>query len=945
MRKKHIAILALSLGVFPFLCSCDSSSGSSYDPTIFDEDEAQEGLVKVNSLGRSVTLGTKMSSANVKERPEMKVKFDYDFSIGKHEVTCGEFNEVMGAATDSAEDGDEGREASLQLDCSNDSLPATRVTYYDVVLFMNAKSKAEDMDTAYTYSSATFNANGNCTNLEGLNFHPEAHAYRLPTEAEWVLAANNSWYPDLGWNANNSDYKIHKVCTAKDIRKNSLLCDMAGNAMEWVNDWLGHFRNTTVTNYVGAPDGGSVGERVVKGGSYLNTAQSIYLYSRMDVYTVTSVTKADYVGFRYALGEIPDAVWMTSDSVAAASRMIILANGSSVKSKTNSQQAKLAFRNHITKNLAYIDYSNSNPTVREIQDTLDVYHPEISPDGKWVAFCTKYEGIEGSSQLYVRKLNTTGDNLVKLDVKSAAIPRWRIADGDTVIVFVNSANTNDEDATFFGNSTWQVSFSNGKFGTPKKLFDGAYHGGISYDERLAVSGARKLRSRIADTDASITKSATDTIWYNNEQACNASLSRDASKQTLFLDFSGPTGREFVGSKYATHKYIFVTDSNGTLNKAISAPEKYTFDHSEWTVGDFGETQNFAVASLTNSDGAHKKIVLVNTRDSSIVELVESEELWHPCLWVNTSSISTENTALDADSAGIYYTSTGGEAAIILRYKMELLWKHRAETDVAILGSSRPSNGVNPMELEPDYNALNLSNVPNSMFVSNFLLKNYLINHMPKLKYVLVSLDIDMWWKVENNDEDNFFYSEYLNYPGYAYDESHDYWKDGYPEGLAELTEASAGLEFCQNDIMYTRGFHIETCNQWESVPTVERDSSWFNNNPAAFYANLKQLELMVETAQKYGITIIGAIFPQSPGFKKTGSFGRYGIRRSIAQDRIDEIKALEKNYSNFVLMDENKMGDHDYEDSDAQNKDHLCRVGASKFTARLKSMLKELDTK
>ncbi len=136
------------------------------------------------------------------------------------------------------------------------------------------------------------------------------------------------------------------------------------------------------------------------------------------------------------------------------------------------------------------------------------------------------------------------------------------------------------------------------------------------------------------------------------------------------------------------------------------------------------------------------------------------------------------------------------------------------------------------------------------------------------------------------------------------------------------------------------GKHEVTCGEFNEVMKAHTTENDAEDREASL-----QLELMVETAQKYGITIIGAIFPQSPGFKKTGSFGRYGIRRSIAQDRIDEIKALEKNYSNFVLMDENKMGDHDYEDSDAQNKDHLCRVGASKFTARLKSMLKELDAK
>ena len=57
--------------------------------------------------------------------------------------------------------------------------------------------------------------------------------------------------------------------------------------------------------------------------------------------------------------------------------------------------------------------------------------------------------------------------------------------------------------SFKSKSTWMVPFSNGKFGEPKKLFDGAYHGGISEDGTLAVSGARLLRARVADSGLNV----------------------------------------------------------------------------------------------------------------------------------------------------------------------------------------------------------------------------------------------------------------------------------------------------------------------------------------------------------------------------------------------------------------------------------------------------------
>ena len=41
-------------------------------------------------------------------------------------------------------------------------------------------------------------------------------------------------------------------------------------------------------------------------------------------------------------------------------------------------------------------------------------------------------------------------------------------------------------------------------------------------------------------------------------------------------------------------------------------------------------------------------------------------------------------------------------------------------------------------------------------------------------------------------------------------------------------------------------------------------------------------------------------------------------------------------------MDENKMGNHDYTDEDAANRDHLSEKGARKFTGRFVELLKSI---
>lgn len=902
------------LSLAAFLCACSNSSTS---PIPFAEDEGHSGMIKIRAAGKFATLGINDEKAPVSERPEMRVNFDYDFSIGIHEVTQEEFRALMG---------------KFKSYDKGDSLPVVRVTYFDAVLFANERSKAEHLDTSYTYTSAKFDSAGNCMNLDGLVFNPAVDAYRLPTEAEWIYAATPSWNSQNAWNNANSEFKRHSVCSLP--RNNFGLCDMAGNVMEWVNDWLGYFSDTTIVNYLGASDGGKLGERVIKGGYYGTEPLNTTLYSRGDVYTVLTSSKYDYVGFRLAFGAIPNGIWTNSSGTAVAKRIIPLAGATSLKEITKTRKMKLAFRDDVSGNLNFIDYNKGTLSVFEFADTIDVYHPEISPDGKYVAFCTKPEGNSDKSALYVRKLSKDENFIVKLDVESAAIPRWTVSGNDTMIVYVTSAGSNADEAAWEKQSTWEVPFVNEKFGKPHKLFNGTYNGGISDDERLAVSGSTLLR--VKATEANKTK---DTIWYNGEQACNVSLSKDGSKRTLFLDFGGKTGKEFVGSRYATHERILIADSTGKLIQSVKAKSGYTFDHTEWT-----NKENLAVATLANMNGAHEKIVLVDTRDSSIIDLAAGDELWHPNMWIQDAFILDSSVSvLDADSAGQYFTDNGSDAAAVLRAKMELFWKYKDSVNTIIFGSSRPSTCVDPLLFSEKFRAVNLSLVPNIVYESRYIFENYILNHVKNLKYLVISLDIDLWFRSEKNPPENFFGEEYKNYPGYIYDANHGFWKDESPKGMAEYAENCVYNEFERTRHTYHKG--VQQIGEspdfsWESEnPGVDFDSTWLVNLRAEFEDNFNDLKAIIAESAERGVKVVGVVFPQSPGYKNTGAFGRYGLRRSEAVEILKDLAALEKKYKNFKFLDENKMGDHDYPDSLAINRDHLQNKAAKIMTPRIEKVL------
>lgn len=877
----------------------------------------QDGFALIRSSGKFVELGTNSKSAKVNERPQMDVRFSYDFQLGKHEVTCGEFNNLMGG------------KKGVKIDCENDSLPAVNVTYYDAILFANAKSKKAGFDTAYTYSSAEFDKDGHCILLNGFAFKNNVDAFRLPTEAEWVLAASISFNAENSWNAGNSNFKAHKVCLKEDENG---LCDMAGNVTEWVNDWLGYFRDTTITDYVGAPDGGTLGQRIVKGGSFHNEISAITLYARGDVYTVTSSTRADYVGFRVAFGAIPNAVWMGNNGMANSSVIVPLASSAILRSFSGSYKVKLALRNDVTGNLAYIDYSSGILSVVEIEDSIDVYHPEISPDGKYVAFCTGLEGLPDESSVYVRDLNAEGSNLVKLDVPSAAIPRWRVLkNGDTVIVYVTNADNNESSKTFKSNSTWQVKFSDGKFGKPTKLFDGAFHGGISDDDSLTVTGARLLRARFAMKNSNAKSKIVDTVWYGGNQACNASLNK-MTKQTLFLDFSGATGEEFVGSKYRVHERLFIMNDEGKLVSSIGAPSGWTFDHSEWVLNN----EDAAVVTLVNADGAHRIIALLNTKDGSMTTLVEGDELWHPCLWVDNNVSATEDALLDLDSAGVYFVEGEDWEHEVVGFKMSMLWKYKDDVEILCVGSSRIEDGVAVKKIQSGY-ALNMGHPRNDMNASLYIAENYGLNHLKKLKTIVVSLDLDLW-----QNTTGFSDLLFLDEPGFVYDKNHSFWKGEEMNHFADIIESAIPFSVAvRNSYAETRGWQSNASIEW-GQPLVEVDTNWSDVQMDALAWNLNRLSDFVKKMGENHINVVAVVFPQNPKYRNTGAWGRYGPRRSVAEKYLKSVAELAKENSNFTLFDENKNGDHDYSDKMALNTDHLSSAGAEQLTSRLDSLLKTL---
>ena len=173
-------------------------------------------------------------------------------------------------------------------------------------------------------------AAGACTqpNAAGARFNDEDHPVvgvdwsqaqafsrwaggRLPTEAQWEYAARSAGRP---WKFPWGDEKATRaravmddggpgcgrnsswpVCSKPEGNTAQGLCDMAGNAWEWTQDWYHE-------SFSGAPTDGSAREspagayRVIRGGSWFDTAG----YARVADRGSWPEHRSDYVGFRLA---------------------------------------------------------------------------------------------------------------------------------------------------------------------------------------------------------------------------------------------------------------------------------------------------------------------------------------------------------------------------------------------------------------------------------------------------------------------------------------------------------------------------------------------------------------------------------------------------------------------------------------------------------------------
>jgi len=898
------------------------------------------GMLSLLSQGHRVSLGSSDAYAKTDEEwPRPTVDFRYDFFLDSTEVTQAQYLDLMGRNPVPDDKFGQGPD-----------YPVYFVTFYDALLFCNARSKAENRDTVYAYTQAKLDGDGRAYDLVGLNIHFEKKGYRLPTEAEWEFAARDGkntafpWGSDfdtlaakqIAWFNANADGKTHPVGY---LQANSRgFKDLFGNVMEWVNDWKAAYPQGEVQNFLGAQVAGALAEKAVKGGAFSFDLRYLRPSARSANYATLPSSSAEYVGFRCALGAIPNGHYASPNGVHAATPPVNLFTDGAI-SFFKRFAAKLVFVNTTSRSrtLALVDFTRFPVRMKEyFNDTL-VFTPALSPDGNWVAYGHRDEGDARPGPLVIRSLGEDAATHTLPGIEGC-IPRWWVDEAvkDTFLVYASTCRYN-LDPDWSQDKTYRVLIRGGwSIGQPEVIAQGGYHDGLSDDGQFFTTGFPRLKTLNRLSGATKTlfsspgngKRAKDT-----SQVCNVSLPPDFSHQPeiMLLDFGDNDSNAFVGRPYGLHEILFRIDTAGKVTHFYGpAPGYVAWQDAEWS-----NHKSFAIAVGEDKGRNYSGILAINLDDRTTLPIAKGNSLRQPSLWISkTDTGFTEMAKGIQDSMALYDTPARDWPQSVLAAKMKLIWEQRNAANAIFLGSSHVMHGISPEEFK-NLSLLNLAYAGGGVQDAKEIFRHYALPSMKRLSTVFIEIHLGWMFQPGGGSYPNYWDVMTASTLGYRYDKNHGYWDSLDVEAMDWAIQ-----RIPYPDYVDERGFIPADHDGWgPSQPVLQVLSLLrYQAKDPALTQNLAYLDTLVREATMRGKQVGLVVFPQSPNYRNTKYYGKYGPTRVLAKSLLASLQTQCEANPLCRFYDAHLDGKHDFDSTDFADEDHLSPSGAIKLSHRLDSL-------